>query len=98
VSAIKFEWDKAKESSNRSKHGLSFAEAQTVFVDETGLLLDDPDHSGDEDRYILLGMSAAARLLVVCHTYRRNDQTIRIISARKATRSEQEEYRKRWKP
>jgi hypothetical protein len=93
---IRFEWDEGKDSLNKRKHGLSFAEAQTVFADEKGLLLDDPDHSHDEVRFILLGLSASLKLLVVSHTYRKNDETIRIISARKATRSEQEQYWKRW--
>jgi uncharacterized DUF497 family protein len=93
---IRFEWDEKKHSSNKTKHGLSFTEAQTVFADENGLLLEDPDHSRDEDRFILLGLSSNLRLLVVSHTYRRDDAAIRIISARKATRSEQEQYWKRW--
>jgi uncharacterized protein len=67
-----------------------------VFADENGLLLDDPDHSHDEDRFILLGLSSNLRLLVVSHTYRKDDETIRVISVRKATRSEQEQYWKRW--
>ena len=96
MSEIRFEWDEAKNSLNKRKHGLSFAEAQTVFADEEGLLLDDPDHSHDEARFVLLGLSANLRLLVVSHTYRKDDETIRIISARKATRSEQEQYWKRW--
>jgi uncharacterized protein len=93
---IKFEWDEKKNSSNRKKHGPSFLEAETVFADEHGLLLHDPDHSHEEDRFILLGLSSRLRLLVVSHTYRKNDSVIRIISARKATRSEQEQYWKRW--
>jgi uncharacterized DUF497 family protein len=97
MSDIRFEWDEKKHSLNKRKHGLSFTEAQTVFADENGLLLDDPDHSHDEDRLILLGLSSNLRLLVVSHTYREDNTTIRIISARKATRSEQEQYWKRWK-
>jgi hypothetical protein len=68
----------------------------TAFADENGLLIDDPDSSEDEDRLLLLGLSAKLRLLVVSHTYREPDLTIRIISARKANRSEQEQYWKRW--
>ena len=94
---IRFEWDETKHSLNKRKHGLSFTEAQTVFTDENGLLLDDLDHSYEEDRFILLGLSSNLRLLVVSHTYRKDDATIRIISVRKATRSEQEQYWKRWK-
>ena len=93
---IHFEWDEKKEALNRRKHGTSFTEAQTVFADENGLLLDDPDHSHSEDRFILLGLSSRLRLLVVSHTYRKNNAIIRIISARKATRSEQQQYWSRW--
>jgi hypothetical protein len=86
---IRFEWDEKKEILNRKKHGTSFTEAQTVFADENGLLLDDPDHSHNEDRFILLGLSFRLRLLVVSHAYRKDDAIIRIISARKESRSEQ---------
>ncbi len=93
---LRFEWDEEKHSLNKRKHGLSFTEAQSVFADEKGLLLDDPDHSHDENRFILLGLSSNLRILVVSHTHRKNDTIIRIISARKATRSEQEQYWERW--
>ena len=93
---MRFEWDEKKHALNRRKHGVSFNEGQTIFADENGLLLDDPDHSHDEDRLILLGLSSGLRLLVVSHTYRKDDAIIRIISARKATRSEQEQYWSRW--
>jgi len=93
---IRFEWDEKKHSLNKRKHGLSFTEALTAFADENGLLIDDPDSSEDEYRLLLLGLSAKLRLLVVSHTYREPDSTIRIISARKANRSEQEQYWKRW--
>src|SRR3990170_1866047 len=76
----------------KQKHGISFEEAQSVFVDENALMINDPDHSGDEDRFILLGLSASIRLMVVCHCYREHDDVIRIISARKATRAEQKRY------
>jgi uncharacterized protein len=94
---IKFEWDDEKHSLNQKKHGASFVEARTVFADENGLLLHDPDHPHDEDRFLLLGLNSGLRLLVVCHTYRKDDGIIRIISARKATRSEQKQYWNRWK-
>jgi uncharacterized protein len=97
MSEIKFEWEEQKYSVNKRKHGASFVEAQSVFVDGNGLLLHDPDHSSDEDRFILLGLSSSLRLLVVCHTYRKNDGSIRIISARKASQSEQKQYWNRWK-
>ena len=92
---IRFDWDKEKNIANQRKHGISFEEAQSVFVDENALMIYDPDHSGKEDRFILLGLSASIRLLVVCHCYRKDDDIIRIISARKATHMEQKRYWKR---
>jgi uncharacterized protein len=77
---------------NRRKHGVTFEEAATVFRDENGLVMYDPEHSGQEDRFILLGLSEPLRLLVVCHCYRENDGVIRIISARRATRQEKIQY------
>ena len=92
---MEFEWDKRKATTNQKKHGVSFEEARTVFLDEHALLIDDPDHSETEERFILLGFSSVSRLLVVCHCYRENDDVIRIISARKATRKESKTYRTR---
>ena len=92
---ISFEWKEDKNTLNKKKHGISFEEAQTVFVDENALLLYDPDHSHKDDRFILLGLSSNLRILVVCHCYRKKDAVIRIISVRKATRSEQKQYWKR---
>ena len=92
---IRFDWDKDKNIANHKKHGISFEEAQTVFVDENALMIHDPDHSSDEDRFILLGLSASIRLIVVCHCYRENDDVIRIISAREASRIEQNRYWRR---
>jgi uncharacterized DUF497 family protein len=89
---LRFEWDDTKSKANRRKHGVSFAEAATVFYDERALLIGDPDHSDDEDRFFLLGMSIRLRSLVVCHCYREAESVIRIVSARKADRSEREEY------
>jgi uncharacterized DUF497 family protein len=89
---IRFEWDPAKDRRNQRKHGISFTEAQSAFFDENGILIHDPDHSDKEDRYLLLGMSAKLRLLVVSHTYREDDQIIRLISAWKATLHEHEQY------
>jgi len=94
---IIFEWDKPKNFSNRKKHGVSFEEAATVFVNEKALLIEDPDHSEAEDRFLLLGLSSNLRILLVCHCYRQNDRVIRIISARKASQSEQHQYWERWK-
>lgn len=96
MSDIRFEWDEKKHSVNKRKHGVSFTEGQTAFADENGLLIDDPDHSDDEERLILLGLSAKLRLLVVSHIYSDADLTIRLISVRKATSSEQEQCWKRW--
>ena len=86
-----FEWDAKKAQSNSRKHGISFQEAQTIFSDECARIIDDPDHSKKEDRFILLGMSYRMQLLVVCHCYRRQS-VIRIISARKAIKREQQFY------
>ncbi len=87
-----FEWDENKNQINIEKHGISFEEAEGVFYDEDALLRDDPDHSEDEDRFILLGFSLQAHLLVVVHCYRDDDNVIRIISAREATKNESKQY------
>lgn len=95
MEAIKFEWDENKNAINQKKHGISFEEAKTVFYDENALLIDDPDHSQEEERFIILGMSNRANLLIVCHCYRESAETIRIISARKATKNEVSAYERR---
>lgn len=92
-----FGWDPHKSALNQRKQGVSFEEARTVFGDERGLLLDDPDHSGIEERFVLLGLNAAFRVLVVVHSYREDEDTIRILSARKATRQERNPYDARWR-
>ena len=92
-----FEWDEGKNTLNKRKHGISFEEGITAFADDNGLLLPDPDHSTEEDRFILMGFSSSLRILVVCHCYRRGGEIIRIISARKATKPERVDYTKRWK-
>lgn len=89
MSALLFEWDPHKAARNLRKHKVSFEDAQTVFSDERALLIDDPDHSETEDRFVLLGLSHSLRLLVVVHCYRADDNVIRIISARKANNDEQ---------
>jgi uncharacterized DUF497 family protein len=89
---IYFEWDENKNQINQNKHKISFKEAESVFYDENALLIDDPDHSDQEERFIILGYSNKANLLVVCHCYRASDTIIRIISARKATQSETRQY------
>jgi uncharacterized protein len=88
-----FEWDERKNRANRNKHGVSFDEARSAFLDENARVLADPDHSDHEERFVLLGLSAALRILVVCHCYRRDEGIIRIISARRADRDEQRQYR-----
>ena len=92
MNLLRFEWDEKKSLSNIKKHGISFEEAQTVFLDENALLIHDPDHSLEEDRFVLLGMSFKLRLLIVCHGYRKSENIIRIISARRATRAEHKQY------
>ena len=89
-----FEWDEQKNKINKEKHKISFEEAETAFYDENAIVIDDPDHSQEEDRFIILGLSTKANLLVVCHCYRASDTVIRIISARKATTTESQQYRK----
>ena len=91
---FRFEWDGEKAALNNRKHGISFEEAQTVFYDEQAIEFFDPDHSEQEDRFIMLGGSFRLRLLVVCHCVREAQSVIRIISARRATRREAEQYRR----
>ncbi len=88
-----FEWGEGKSRANRRKHGVSFEEARSAFLDENARVLPDDEHSEDEERFLLLGISTSLRILVVCHCYRRKDEVIRIISARKADRDEQDQYR-----
>ena len=95
---LRFEWDDRKNRQNQRKHRIAFEEAQTAFFDEHAIEYHDPDHSEDEDRFLLLGRSFQLRVLVVCHCFRKNDSVIRIISARRATKRENEVYRYRGKP
>lgn len=92
ISPLEFAWSHEKDRTNQRKHGVLFSEAATAFLDAKAGLFHDPDHSDAEDRYILLGMSEKARLLVVCHCYRKDGAMIRIISARKPDAQEAEEY------
>ena len=92
MSYIDFEWDINKAIHNLSKHGISFEEASTVFDDEYAILFSDPDHSDEEQRFLLIGMSSKTNLLVVCHCARVEESVIRIISARKATKTESKQY------
>jgi hypothetical protein len=89
---IEFAWDISKARSNQTKHGVSFDEAKTAFLDENARLLDDPDHSDREERFVLLGYSFQARCLIVSHCYRETDSVIRLISARRATANEEQMY------
>ena len=94
---LRFEWDGRKNVQNQRTHGVSFEEAESVFLDDQALLLEDPDHSSREDRFVLVGLSAAVRMLVVCHCYRASGNVIRLISARKATATERKGYFERWR-
>lgn len=92
---LHFAWDPRKAVENQRKHGVSFQEAETVFTDDFAILIDDPEHSDEEDRFLLLGLSTKLRTLVVVHCYRKADEVIRLISARKATRKERDTYNQR---
>lgn len=92
---IRFEWDTAEAESNRRKHGVSFEEARSFFHDEDAVVIPDPEHSADEDRFVILGTSIELRVLVVCLCHRSEDETIRIISARRANSRERHRYERR---
>ncbi|MCP4556349.1 MAG: BrnT family toxin [Herbaspirillum sp.] len=92
MAELKIEWDPRKAASNQRKHGISFEEASTAFSDERARIVSDPDHSEDEERFVLLGMSWSLRVLVVCHCYREKSDLIRIFSARRATKAERAQY------
>ena len=92
---IRFEWDDKKNVLNIMKHGIDFHEAITVFLDEDGLIINDPEHSDIEERFIIIGVSNKGNILIVCHCYRENDEVIRLISARKATKRETKQYLER---
>ncbi len=94
---LRIEWDDTKARSNLRKHGISFEEAETVFSDDNAVLVPDPDHSYDENRFLLIGLSSVLRVLVVVHCEPDQEDVIRIISARTATRSERAQYDTRWK-
>ncbi len=89
---MQFQWDENKAETNEKKHKVTFDEATSVFGDVYARVIDDEEHSDEEERFIILGYSLKARLLVVCHCYREQDEVIRIISARKATKTEEQEY------
>ena len=89
-----FEWDEYKNQTNKKKHGVSFEEAKSVFYDVEAIVFDDPEHSEEEERFLIIGFTSQARICIVSHCYRYNDSIIRIISARKATTSETNYYNK----
>jgi len=92
MSETLFAWDEAKDRVNQRKYGVTFEEAQTVFLDENAIRFFDPDHSKREDRFLMLGISFRLRVLVVCHCHRDDETVIRIISARKANKQERSDY------
>ncbi len=92
MAELMFEWDEKKNRQNQRNHRVSFEEAQTVFFDENAVEFYDDKHADSEDRFLLLGVSAKLRVLMVCHCLRENGNVIRILSARKATKNEQREY------
>lgn len=92
MDTIRFIWDEKKHRENQKKHGVSFTEARTVFYDENARLIYDPDHSIEEERFLVLGLSNKFRLLIVVHCYREAEDVVRIISARKATNNEHKQY------
>jgi len=89
---LHFEWDPRKARLNQRQHGVSFEEAATAFYDDSGRIIPDPDHSDEEERFILLGLSTKLRILIVCHCYRKSESVIRIISAWRATPRERTQY------
>jgi uncharacterized DUF497 family protein len=96
VSELRVDWDARKEADNTRKHGVSFEEAAGVFSDEHALLLDDPGHSNEEERYILMGLSPRLRILVVVRAHHEPENVIRLISARRANKRERAVYNRRW--
>ena len=93
---IKFEWDENKNRTNQQKHGISFDEAKTVFYDENAILFDDPEHSREEERFLIIGVTTNEKICIASHCYKDNDKKIRLISARKATKSERKTYLENW--
>lgn len=91
MGTIRFEWDENKNRLNQRKHGISFEEASSVFFDDFAILFNDPDHSEEEDRFLIIGMTGSVKICTVSHCYREDD-AIRIISARKATKLEKDLY------
>ena len=96
METILFEWDENKNTINKKRHGLSFEEAKEVFYDDNAILFDDPDHSIGEERFLIIGMLKSSKVCIVSHCYRDNDNVIRIISARQATKNKKNTYLKGW--
>lgn len=96
MDTIKFEWDENKNQTNQKKHGISFEEAKAVFFDDDAILFDDPEHSKGEERFLIIGQIQEKSVCIVSHCYRDKENTIRIISARKATKNEKKIYTDRW--
>ena len=96
METISFEWDENKNTINKDKHGLSFEEAREVIYDDNAVLFDDPDHSIGEERFLIIGMLKSSKVCIVSHCYRDNDNVIRIISARQATKNEKNTYLRGW--
>ncbi|HSP43924.1 MAG TPA: BrnT family toxin [Luteolibacter sp.] len=92
MSELSFEWDPKKAAANAAKHGVTFEEAKTAFLDDDALVIPDPDHSEEEERFIIMGQSSGPRMLVVVHCFRKTGTSIRIISARRAGTKEQQPY------
>jgi uncharacterized protein len=92
MSLLRFEWDEKKNAANRRKHGVSFEEARTAFLDDNARVIPDPNHSEGEDRFVLIGLSISLRVLIVCHCYRQTEEIVRIISARRADQNEIRQY------
>ena len=97
MTELRFSWDPRKARLNERLHGISFEAAKTAFLDENAILLDDPDHSDREERFLLIGLCLTARVIVISHCLREEGTVIRIISARKATPTERTQYWERWK-
>ncbi|MBQ1388126.1 MAG: BrnT family toxin [Clostridia bacterium] len=93
---LRFEWDENKNQINKKKHGLSFETAREVFFDEAAILFDDPDHSANEERFLIIGMIRSSKICIVSHCYRDSGNVIRLISAREATKKERQVYLRGW--
>ncbi len=93
---LSFEWDENKNEINKKKHGISFETAQEVFYDDNAILFDDPDHSVGEERFLIIGMTRSLKVCIVSHCYRDQDNVIRLISAREATKHERKTYEEGW--